>query len=61
MPDSPERNQVLMDAEKIFAEDQGMLPLYWYVDLDMIDLTKWNGWYGNPLGVHHWKFISKKK
>lgn len=61
MPDSPERNQTLMDAEKIFAEDQGMLPLYWYVDLDMIDLTKWDGWYGNPLGVHHWKFISKKK
>jgi len=61
MPDSPERNQVLMDAEKIFAEDQAMLPLYWYVDNDMIDLTKWDGWYGNPLGIHPWKFISKKK
>jgi oligopeptide transport system substrate-binding protein len=38
-----------------------MLPLYWYVDQDLIDLSKWDGWYGNPLGVHHWKFISKKK
>ncbi len=60
MPAGDARNAVLMAAEKIFAEDQAMLPLYWYVDLDMIDLTKWDGWSGNPQGVHHWKFISKK-
>ncbi|GAB1482635.1 peptide ABC transporter substrate-binding protein [Treponema sp.] len=60
LPAGNERNKVLMDAEKIFADDQAMLPLYWYVDLDMIDLKKWDGWYGNPLGVHNWKFISKK-
>ncbi|MEJ5189904.1 MAG: peptide ABC transporter substrate-binding protein [Breznakiellaceae bacterium] len=61
MPEGAERNNVLMEAEKIFAEDQAMLPLYWYTDLDLIDLSKWDGWYGNPLGVHHWKYISRKK
>lgn len=61
LPAGAERSKALMDAEKIFAEDQAMLPLYWYVDQDLIDLAKWDGWYGNPLGVHHWKFISKKK
>jgi len=61
LPEGAERNKVQMDAEKIFAADQGMLPLYWYVNLDMIDLSKWDGWYANPLGMHDWKFISKKK
>jgi oligopeptide transport system substrate-binding protein len=56
-----ERSAALQDAEKIFAEDQGMLPLYWYVDQDMLDLTKWDGWFGNPLGAHNLKFLSKKK
>ncbi len=61
LPGGAERNKVLMDAEKTLAADQALMPLYWYVDLDMIDRTKWDGWYGNPLGVHNWKFISKKK
>ncbi len=61
MPGGAERNKVLMEAEKIFADDQGMMPIYWYVDQDMIDLSKWDGWWGNPLGSHHWKFIAKKK
>ena len=61
LPSGTERNNTLMEAEKIFAADQGMLPLYWYVDQDLIDLNKWDGWWGNPIGFHHWKFISKKK
>ena len=60
LPNGPERFNALMEAEKTFAEDQGMLPLYWYVDQDMIDIKKWDGWYGNPLGSHNLKFLSKK-
>jgi len=61
MPGGEGRNNALMNAEKTLAADQAVMPLYWYVDLDMIDLSKWDGWYGNPLGSHHWKFIGKKK
>lgn len=51
----------LMAAEKILInEDHAIIPIYFYVNKDMIDLSKWTGWYGNPLGIHPWKFISKK-
>lgn len=51
----------LMAAEKILInEDHAIIPIYFYVTQNMIDLTKWSGWYGNPMNVHPWKFISKK-
>lgn len=57
-----ERMKALSDAEKILIdEDMGVLPIYFYVTQNMIDLDKWNGWYPNPMNVHPWKFIRPKK
>jgi len=51
-----------MDAEKILIdEDMAVLPLYFYVTQNLIDLDKWDGWYANPLNIHPWKFIRPKK
>jgi oligopeptide transport system substrate-binding protein len=55
------RMQLLMDAEKLLlTQDQGILPLYHYANQDMVDVTKWGGWYANPIGYHPPKFIYKK-
>jgi len=57
-----ERFQYLMDAEKILIDqDMAVLPLYFYVTQNLIDLDKWDGWYPNPLNIHPWKFIRPKK
>ena len=43
----------LAQAERLLIEeDQGIMPLYYYVDLDMIDLDSWSGWYANVMGWH---------
>lgn len=56
------RLKTLMDAEKILIdEDMGILPIYYYVTQNMIDLNKWDGWYPNPLNIHQWKFVGPKK
>lgn len=57
-----ERMQLLMDAEKILIdEDMAIIPLYFYVTQNMIDLSKWDGWYPNPMNQHPWKYIRPKK
>ena len=56
-----ERYKAMQQAETLFIDqDQGIMPLYYYVSQDLIDTKKWAGWYNNPLGIHNWKFISKK-
>jgi oligopeptide transport system substrate-binding protein len=45
----------------LITKDQAVIPFYHYVNQDMIDVTKWDGWYPNPLGAHEWKYISLKK
>ena len=53
MPDGPERMRLMRQAEDIaITRDQGLIPLYFYVNQDLIDLTKWEGWYPNPMGTH---------
>jgi oligopeptide transport system substrate-binding protein len=55
------RMKLLQQAEAILlTKDQAVIPLYHYVNLDMIDTSKWGGWYANPLGFHPFKFIYKK-
>jgi len=55
------RMKLLMEAEKILlTQDQAFIPIYHYTNQDMIDTTKWGGWYPNPLGFHPPKFIYKK-
>jgi oligopeptide transport system substrate-binding protein len=62
MPGGPARMKVFQEAEKILIEqDHGIMPIYYYATLNMIDLKKWNGWYSNVLDVHPAKAISLKK
>ncbi|MBB6481134.1 peptide ABC transporter substrate-binding protein [Spirochaeta isovalerica] len=61
MPDGPERMSVLADAEKIFIlEDMGVMPIYYYVTINMIDLNKWGGFNFNVLDTHPPKDIYLK-
>ena len=62
MKGGPERFQVLHDAEAIFLEeDQGILPMYSYVSQNLIDTTKWEGWYVNPQNINPYVGIRKVK
>ncbi|HEY9054494.1 MAG TPA: peptide ABC transporter substrate-binding protein [Rectinemataceae bacterium] len=55
------RMKLLMEAERILlTQDQAFIPIYHYSNQDMIDTTKWGGWYPNPIGFHPPKFIYKK-
>ncbi|MBN2533285.1 MAG: peptide ABC transporter substrate-binding protein [Spirochaetales bacterium] len=61
MPGGTERFNVLKKAEQILiAQDQGIAPVYYYVNQDLIDLTKWGGWYTTIMGWHPPKYIYKK-
>jgi ABC-type oligopeptide transport system substrate-binding subunit len=55
------RFQALSLAEKTLLDDAAVLPLFFYVDRNMIDLSRWEGWYENPLDQHPWKFIRPKQ
>jgi oligopeptide transport system substrate-binding protein len=61
MPAGQARLDVLMQAESIMiSQDQGMIPFYYYVSQNMIDLSKWDGWYTNTLDIHPWVGIKRK-
>ncbi len=48
-----ERMEVLSQAERVFIEeDMGVIPIYYYVSLNMIDLDQWSGWYANIMDWH---------
>jgi len=59
--EGPERNKLFKDIETILMTDLPVLPIYTYTSTQMIDLTKWDGWYGNLLDVHPWKNFGPKK
>ena len=62
MKGGAERFQVLHDAEAVFlTEDQGILPIYSYVSQNLIDTTKWEGWYANPQNIQPYVGIKKVK
>ncbi len=55
------RTAKMKQAEEIFVkQDQGILPIYHYTNLNMIDLDKWGGWYNTATDWHHPKYIYKK-
>ena len=55
------RFETLMKAEDIMInQDQALMPLYYYVTLNMIDTDKWGGWYTNTMDFHPLKDIYKK-
>ncbi|GAB1454712.1 MAG: peptide ABC transporter substrate-binding protein [Spirochaetia bacterium] len=61
MKAGPERMAVLQQAESfLITKDQAVIPFYHYVEQDMIDINKWDGWFANPLGTHPWKGIKLK-
>jgi oligopeptide transport system substrate-binding protein len=61
MPGGPDRDAVLHQAEEIaITRDQAVIPIYYYVSQNVIDLDKWDGWYTNPQDVHPWTGIKRK-
>ncbi|MGD1817608.1 MAG: peptide ABC transporter substrate-binding protein [Pleomorphochaeta sp.] len=59
--DPVERLGVLRTAEDIMVnEDAAIMPLYYYVTLNMIDTSVWGGWYTNTMDYHPPKTIFKK-
>ena len=53
MSGGPERDAVMHQAEEIaITRDQAVIPIYYYVSQNIIDLDKWDGWYTNPQDVH---------
>jgi len=61
MPGGAARFAVLKQAEQILIDqDTAIIPIYHYVNIDLIDTDKWGGWYPTTLGWHPWKFIYLK-
>ncbi len=56
-----DRMAILQQAETLLiTKDQAIIPIYHYANQDLIDTTKWGGWYNTPLGFHPWKFLYLK-
>lgn len=56
-----DRLDVLMAAEDILInKDQALIPFYFYVSQNMIDLDVWEGWYVNTMDVHPYVGMKKK-
>jgi len=61
MPAGEDRYGVLMTAEDIMINQyQALMPLYYYVTLNMIDTNKWGGWHTNTMDYHPLKDIYLK-
>ena len=58
---SPERMNVLLDAENtLINEDQAIIPFYYYVSQNLIDTDKWGGWVPNTMDYHSVKDVYAK-
>jgi len=56
-----DRLEVLMEAEYIMiVEDQALMPIYYYTTNNMIDTSKWGGWYANTMDYHPTKDVYRK-
>jgi len=56
-----DRLEVLMTAEDIMInQDQALMPMYFYTTNNMIDTTKWGGWYPNTMDYHPTKDVYLK-
>ncbi|MDY0288476.1 MAG: peptide ABC transporter substrate-binding protein [Sphaerochaeta sp.] len=62
MEAGPDRMGVLKTAEDIMInQDQALMPLYYYVTMNMVNTDKWGGWYNNTRDYHPTKDIYLKK
>ena len=56
-----ERMEVLEKAEDIaLNQDAAIIPMYIYVTQNLIDLSKWEGWYCNTQDVHPYVGLKRK-
>jgi oligopeptide transport system substrate-binding protein len=61
MDPGPARMRTLEQAEEIFiTEEAAVMPIYYYVTINMIDTDKWGGWYENVMDYHPVKDIYLK-
>jgi len=61
MPNGPQRDSIMRQAEEIaITGEQAVIPIYFYVSQNMIDLSKWDGWYTNPLNIHPYVGLRKR-
>jgi len=61
MPRGPERTNIMRQAEDIaILRDQAVIPVYYYVSQNLIDLNKWDGWETNPKNIHTLVGIRRK-
>jgi len=61
MQAGPDRMQTLADAEnQMINIDQAIMPLYYYVSVNMVDTDVWGGWYSNTMDYHPVKDIYRK-
>ncbi len=62
MPAGQARLDVLMEAEEMLVtRDQAIIPFYFYVSQNLIDLDKWDGWYMNTQDIHPYVGLKLKK
>lgn len=55
-----ERAAILEKAEALLLSDAVVIPLYHYANQDLIDTTRWGGWFPTVLGCHPWKYLYRK-
>lgn len=61
MQPGSERMKVLAQAEEIMLKDDAaIIPMYTYVTQNLIDLSKWEGWYANTQDVHPYVGLKRK-
>jgi oligopeptide transport system substrate-binding protein len=62
MKDGSDRMKVLEQAEnELITKDQVVVPFYYRVSENCIDLNKWDGWYTNTQDLHPYVGIKLKK
>lgn len=56
-----ERMATLRQAEELLITgDQAVIPFFFYVNQDMINLDRIGGWYPNPVGAHPYVGLQRK-
>lgn len=61
LPLGEARDALLMQAEAVaIAGEQALIPVFSYLNQDLIDLGRWGGWFPNTLGIHPWKGLYRK-
>jgi oligopeptide transport system substrate-binding protein len=54
--DPARRNELFEEANRILAEEMPVLPLYFFVDINLVD-TSVKGWYDNVMHFHPLKYV----